>query len=85
MQQVISLLTEGATFRSEIIGWGGEDPSLFIPSKPIGLTPGFKFPHYNTVLEAMADNWHLLAPPTLNNELGDVNEEYYDWYLVREI
>lgn len=76
MQQVLRLLTVGGDLRDEVVGWGAEDPALYVPNKPIGMTPGPRFPSYGTVLEAMADNWHLLAPPA-SGPLG------WSWMLVR--
>jgi len=78
-QQVLLISTEDSSLRSEVVGWGGEDPRLFVPGKPIGMTPGSNFPMYKTVLEAMADGWHLLSQPQ-----HKANQDY-DWWLVRTV
>ncbi len=78
-QKVLTLTTEGSGLRSEVIGWGGEDPNLYVPYKPIGMTPGCELPQYDTVLQAMADGWHLLAPP---EELSEKLSRWWMWWLV---
>lgn len=77
IQEVLIVTSRGSTLRSEIIGWTREDPSKFVPGKPIGYTPSANFrKHYDTVMEALAEGWRLLAPPT-------GVDEYFVWWLVR--
>lgn len=87
MQQVLILTTRRADLRSEIESWSGEDASLYEPNKTIGMTPAPKFGYqYQTVLEALAGNWKLLAPPKeiVETDLSDNTTIYHEWWLVRE-
>lgn len=78
-QLVLFMTTKGDGLRSEAIAWECEDPREFQFGKPIGYTRGPKFNYtYDTVLEALANGWKLLAPP----EKGE-GETY--WILVREL
>jgi len=89
--KVLIVSTDRADLRSEIWGWTSEDSSKYVPNKPIGLTPG---PSYdkdiwrpNTILEALAYGWKLLAPPK-EYELG-TEEEYpnniaFEWWLTKD-
>ncbi len=81
-EQTLTILTKASGLRSEAIGWNCEDSSLYVPNKAIGLTPGPR-PHghwtYDTVLQAQADGWKLLAPPRYSED-----EEGWDWWLTRE-
>lgn len=84
-QKVYVLMTTRPTLRAEVEGWGGEDSALYVPDKPIGMTPGPKFPLYKTVLEALADGWKLLAPPVLvPPEPRGITVYTWDWWLVKE-
>jgi len=55
--------TEEVSLRCPVIGWSSEDPDIYVPNKPIGMTPSPHIRTYETVLEAMADGWELLGPP----------------------
>jgi len=92
VQEVMTVSTYGDSLRCEIYGWGQEDPSLFKPGRPIGMTGG---PRYcespGCILEAMSRGWRLLGPPQPFEQVmykEDTNEKYqethYEWWLVRE-
>ncbi len=89
---VLSMGTTSPDLRSEVESWGSEDPRLYVHGKPIGLTPGtYKSPdcprHYKTVLEAMADGWKLLGPPSSAPIVNSDGETFpqYDWWLVKDV
>jgi hypothetical protein len=97
--KVLVVNTSSPSMRAEIWGWGGEDSDLYVPNKPIGMTPGPEShlglrqldnpsPRWNpkTVLEALADGWKLLGPPQLENlrKAYEDTEESWAWWLVRE-
>lgn len=81
--KVLIVETGGGTLRSKIHGWGEEDSDLFVHGQPIGLTPGPK-PRAcpETVLEALADGWKLLGPPTAIDDV--VIEDAWEWWLTKE-
>lgn len=77
MAMIFTATTEAADVRSEIVGWSFEDSDLFVPNKPIGLTPSLKDQrYYNSILEAIHDGWKLLGPPT-------EYDNYFDWWLTK--
>ena len=78
-QQVLNVGTIQASMRAPIDALTEEDPGLYVVGRPIGFTPSPRFPRYKTVLEAMADGWRLLAPPSL------ADDGLWDWWLVREV
>lgn len=80
--KVLIIETEGGSLRSKAIGWGEEDSDMFAPGKPIGLTPG-PIPRScpETVLEALADGWRLLGPPTRFE--SDTRDDW-KWWLTKE-
>ena len=81
--EVLIVETDRACLRAEIWGWSHEDTSLFVPGKPIGMTPGPKnFAKYDTVLGALADGWKMLGPPTQHNDAE--HGKYATWWLTRE-
>jgi hypothetical protein len=84
--KILSVHTSEGNIRSEIWGWGEEDADLFVPEKPIGLTPGpLYYSNPKTVMEALYLGWKLLGPPTKYEGKG-INEHYdwWDWWLVKE-
>lgn len=92
IQQVLTCSTRQASLRDEIIGWGGEDPTLFVVGKPIGNTPGpcnnlyEKLWHPETIMEALAMGWKLLAPPTAVSYKNETRISiFHEWWLVREV
>ena len=63
-QQVLVMVTEGHTLRSEAVGWTHEDGTLVQPGA-IGHTRGPRpYAAPATPLHALGDGWSLLAPPT---------------------
>lgn len=78
MQRIFTATTESPSIRSEVVGWTFEDPELFVPHQPIGMTPSPKDQrHYDTIMEALWAGWKLLAPPK------EVSDGVWDWWLVR--
>lgn len=81
VQQVLFMETEHPGLRAAAIGWGGEDPSqdeARILAAPVGMIRSFIPVAYPDPLRAMADGWHLLAPP---RELEGGTAE---WWFVRD-
>lgn len=79
IQQLLIMETVGGAVRDAAFGWSCEDPQGFVPGKPVGLTPSARFHYtYDTPLAALADGWHLLAPPS---RAADT----WTWWLVRDI
>lgn len=96
VQQQLFLTTERASIRSDVGGWGAEDPALVDPDprKPIGLSRSWdgSYPSYGTPVHALADGWRLLAPPVQTGEgerdpdgSGAWIGEEWSWWLVREV
>lgn len=94
MTQVASVNTNGPTLRSRIEGWSFEDSDLFVRRATrghpddvfIGYTPSpNNIPHYETVLEMLADGWLMLGPPT--DERWTTEEglkiDQWGWWLTR--
>jgi hypothetical protein len=79
-QKILTLLTSNQDIRSRVEGWGGEDSSLLVLGKPIGLTPGASYPLYETVLHAMHDGWRLMGPP-VPGKFGST--DIWDWWLEK--
>ncbi len=81
--KILIVSTSEPTLRSEVWGWACEDASLYVPDKPIGLTPGgFEYGEsYATVLEALYYGWKLLSPPVFHREM---KIKYYEWWLTKE-
>lgn len=78
--KVMVVSTYEADLRAEIWGWKEEDSSLYVPNKPIGMTPAPKYSAPGTVLQALAEGWRLLGPPQIE---GHYNEgTAWDWWLV---
>lgn len=93
MQKIITLETCSPSLRHEVVGWGGEAADLYVPHRPIGLTPCLHFTAYKTVLEAMADGWKVMAPPrdvsfdrTKVNDGMVIKEKipYFEWWLTKD-
>jgi hypothetical protein len=82
--EVLFCTTEDFDCRSEIMGWTAESGKLYVPGKPIGLSPS---PHSSgirdycpaTILEALSYGWELVGPPQKDPETG-----WYDWCLQRK-
>lgn len=95
MTQVACVCTDGPTLRHQIEGWTFEDSDLLVrkedESRPgyifIGFTPSPKgIPHYDTVLEMLADGWNLLGPPadeSWTTEEGKAIQQW-GWWLTRK-
>lgn len=79
-QQLLTALTAGKNIRAKIQGRTVEDPSLFPGWHSKQSTPNFSLRWYESILEAMADGWKLLAPPQWS-----ADEEGWDWWLVRDV
>lgn len=78
--KVLMVETSQYNLRGKIEGWTVEDSNLYIPGKPIGLTPSPEYKEENrpdTILEALSYKWKLLGPP---QRLG----EYFIWWLIKE-
>jgi hypothetical protein len=94
MTQVASVSTNGPTLRSEIEGWTFEDSDLLVRKEAdrpgrifIGFTPSPRdLPHYETVLEMLADGWDLLGPPTDESWTTEEGKPVpqWGWWLTRK-
>lgn len=83
IQQILMMWTAHKDPRSDAAGWTAEDPSLYVPHANIGHTRGPLFSYtYPSPLAAMADGWHLLAPPKLD-QAGQFGQ--FEWWFVREV
>lgn len=84
-QKILTVTTDGNTLRSEIVGWTCESAALWRPG-PIGATPSPRGQRsYGTPLEAMADGWTLMAPPTSwEDDRGKGGRwTMFEWWFTR--
>lgn len=80
--------TNGDSLRSKIMAQTIEDSELFVPEKPIGYTESPHIRMYDTILEAVANGWALLAPPSKINQEDKLPSERcayisYVWWLTK--
>lgn len=91
IQQILIMLTEDDSLRSQAVGWTAESPP---PSRTIetmdchvGLIPSnmHEVPTYDTVVHALTDEWRLLSPPTAIEHRDEEGGRslYHEWWLTR--
>lgn len=74
-------MSEDQSLRSDVQSWSCEDGDMYQHNKHIGLTGSpDQFYFFKTVLEAIANGWTLLGPPT---EIETNGHSMYVWWLVR--
>ena len=91
-QKILFMFSDSSGIRSEATGWSAEDPNRFHEAaakspfvnlhdhSKIGLIGGDKSFHcYGAPLLALADNWKLLAPPTM------ITKGIWEWYFTKEV
>ncbi len=54
------------------------DPNKYTPAQPVSMYVGSAA--YNTVIEALADGWELLGPPT---DVSTARSNRYEWWLTK--
>jgi hypothetical protein len=80
--KVLTVTTDRGDLRAEIIGWSCEDSSMYVPNERIGMTPSpLNECHVTTVLQALAEGWEMLAPPTRYED--ETSGEYWGWWLIK--
>lgn len=92
-QQVLIMSTIGSSVRSSAVGWTMEDASIARSEvnfghsrkhrdigKILAVHPGSNY-SYEAPLFALADDFKLLAPPSL----VDKERNEYEWWFVREV
>lgn len=76
--RMLTMVSKEPTLRSEVYGWTEEDSDLYIPGKPIGMTPGPRSSFSPaTVLQALHAGYRLLGPP-----LHYVDA--FEWWLTKD-
>lgn len=84
-QSVFSAVSTDPDMRSEFEAWSSVENSRnrFLSQYcEIGLVESDGFPRYQRPIDALADGWRLLAPPTRLDDVGTIKQ--YDWWFVKE-
>lgn len=69
------------SLRADFEGWTEEDSNLFVPNKPIGMTPSPKYESPKNALEALSTGWQLLGPPS--KDYCEHTGVFWNWWFIK--